>query len=237
MIRFSVVLALSLALATGCQKDKGGDTASGGDDKAKTDGDDSAKPNAARPKEKMDVAPPKAEDLAGYVSDLTGDGKLMAKFETDFGDINCELFEDKAPMTVANFVGLARGLKPFRNPQNGMIQKRPFYDGLVFHRVIPNFMIQGGDPLGVGRGGPGYKFGDEFDSSLKHDKPGILSMANAGPGTNGSQFFITEKPTPHLDGRHTVWGQCEEIDIIKKIAREGQQNKVTIQRVVISRGG
>ena len=140
-------------------------------------------------------------------------------FETTQGKLTCELFEKKVPMTVANFVGLARGLKPFKDPKTNETVKRPFYDGLIFHRVIPDFMIQGGDPLGVGTGDPGYRFADEFDPTLRHDKPGILSMANAGPGTNGSQFFITERPTPHLDDRHTVFGACKEADVIKKITR------------------
>jgi peptidyl-prolyl cis-trans isomerase A (cyclophilin A) len=166
-----------------------------------------------------DVRPPVAADLEGYLKDIKGKGPLKAIFDTTQGKLTCELFDKKVPMTVANFVGLARGLKPFKDPKTGETAKRPFYDGLIFHRVIPNFMIQGGDPLGVGSGDPGYRFGDEFDPSLRHDKPGILSMANAGPGTNGSQFFITEGPTPHLDDRHSVFGACKEVDTIKKITR------------------
>jgi cyclophilin family peptidyl-prolyl cis-trans isomerase len=118
--------------------------------------------------------------------------KYSATLSTDKGDIVIELFADKAPVTVNNFVFLAR---------------EGFYDGTIFHRVITGFMAQGGDPTGTGRGGPGYRFADEFISSLKHDKPGVLSMANAGPGTNGSQFFITHVPTPHLNNKHTVFGQ------------------------------
>ncbi len=197
-----------------------------------------------------EVRPPMAADLAGYLEGLPGDGPLMAKFVTTAGEINCELYPDKAPMTVANFVGLARGLKPFRNPKTGEVEKRPFYDGIIFHRVIPNFMIQTGDPLGQGTGGPGYTFADEFDPSLVHDQPGTLSMANAGPATNGSQIFITERPTPHLDqarpGRgHTVFGRCRELDVIKKIANvpkaPGSSSRpaenVVIEHLEIYRGG
>jgi len=118
--------------------------------------------------------------------------KYQATLHTEKGDLVLELFADKTPVTVNNFVFLSR---------------EGFYDGMIFHRVIENFMVQGGDPTGTGRGGPGYTFKDEFNSSLKHDKPGILSMANAGPGTNGSQFFITHIPTPWLDGKHSVFGQ------------------------------
>ena len=129
--------------------------------------------------------------------------KYKAHMETDKGMMVIELFADKTPMTVNNFVFLAR---------------EGYYDNVIFHRVIDNFMVQGGDPTGTGRGGPGYKFGDEFDSSLKHDKQGILSMANAGPGTNGSQFFITHGPTPHLNGKHTVFGQVVEgLDVLMSI--------------------
>ena len=130
-----------------------------------------------------------------------------AIFETSEGNIVCRLFEKETPQTVANFIGLAEGTKEFRDAISGKAEKRPFYDGLSFHRVIPQFMIQGGCPQGDGRGGPGYRFADEFHSSLRHNKPGRLSMANAGPGTNGSQFFITHVATPHLDNRHSVFGK------------------------------
>ena len=144
---------------------------------------------------------------------------VQATFETTMGDINCTLFPEKAPITVANFIGLATGTKDWKNPANGAtVHNRPLYDGTVFHRVIPNFMIQGGDPLGNGTGGPGYSFKDEF-SDLTFDQPGRLAMANSGPNTNGSQFFITEVPTPHLNGKHTIFGQCEDLDVVKKIAR------------------
>ncbi len=129
--------------------------------------------------------------------------KYTAHMETDKGTMVIELFADKAPKTVNNFVFLAR---------------EGYYEGIIFHRVIANFMVQGGDPTGRGSGGPGYKFGDEFHPSLKHDKQGILSMANAGPGTNGSQFFITHGPTPHLNGKHSVFGQViEGLDVLMSI--------------------
>ncbi len=140
-----------------------------------------------------------------------------AIFNTTAGQITCTLFPEKAPMTVANFIGLATGTKDWTNPSSGAkMHGKPLYDGTVFHRVIPGFMIQGGDPLGNGTGDPGYKFKDEF-SDLTFDQPGRLAMANSGPNTNGSQFFITEVPTPHLNGRHTIFGQCDNPDIVKKI--------------------
>jgi peptidyl-prolyl cis-trans isomerase A (cyclophilin A) len=167
-----------------------------------------------------------------------------AVFETTQGKIVCRLFEKEAPNTVANFIGLAEGTKEWTDPKTGQKVKRRFYDGLIFHRVIPEFMIQGGDPKGDGTGGPGFQFADEFSPALRHDKPGRLSMANSGPNTNGSQFFLTEKPTPWLDGRHTIFGEVVEgLDIVGKIARvpktqDGRDRPLTdvvIKKVTILR--
>jgi len=149
--------------------------------------------------------------------------KYKASMETDKGTMVIELFADRTPKTVNNFVFLSR---------------EGYYDGVIFHRVIANFMVQGGDPTGTGTGGPGYKFGDEFDPSLKHDKQGILSMANAGPGTNGSQFFITHGPTPHLNNKHSVFGQVVEgLDVLMSIPARDPNNRnapaVKIIRVTI----
>jgi cyclophilin family peptidyl-prolyl cis-trans isomerase len=142
-----------------------------------------------------------------------------ALFETSLGNITCTLYPDKAPATVDNFTGLATGTKKWTNPVSGATKEHtPLYDGTIFHRVIPNFMIQGGDPAGNGSGDPGFKFKDEF-SDLRFDQPGRLAMANSGPNTNGSQFFITEVPTPHLNGKHTIFGQCDNLELIKHIAR------------------
>src|SRR6187399_1944215 len=144
----------------------------------------------------------------------------QAHFVTSEGNFTIQLFENEAPNTVANFVGLAEGTKEFTDPKTGQKVKRPFYNGLIFHRVIPDFMIQGGDPEGTGRGGPGYKFADEFHPSLKHTKAGFLSMANAGPNTNGSQFFVTVAATPWLDNRHSIFGEVTEgYDVVEKISK------------------
>jgi len=169
---------------------------------------------------------------------------IYAHFDTTLGKFTVRLFEKEAPKTVANFVELAEGSKEWRHPATGERKKAPFYDGIIFHRVINGFMIQGGDPLGQGTGGPGYNFADEFHPSLRHDRAGILSMANAGPNTNGSQFFITLAPTPHLDRRHSVFGEVVEgLDIVKRIGAvpTGRQDRpvtpVVMNRVTIERVG
>ena len=158
------------------------------------------------------------------------DDGLYAKFVTSKGEIITTLEFEKTPLTVTNFVGLAEGTKEFKDSK-GRTSGR-YYDGLTFHRVIPKFMIQGGCPLGSGTGGPGYDFPDEFDPNLKHDRPGILSMANAGPGTNGSQFFITHVPTPHLDGKHTVFGHVVVgQDVVNAIQKGDKIERLEIIRV------
>ena len=145
---------------------------------------------------------------------------VHALFTTTEGSFKIRLFDQEVPNTVANFAGLAEGTKEFTDPKTGQKAKRPFFDGLIFHRVIDGFMIQGGDPLGTGTGGPGYKFADEFSPKLRHTKSGLLSMANAGPNTNGSQFFITLAPTPWLDNKHSIFGEVVEgMDVVEKIGR------------------
>src|SRR5271165_2678037 len=142
-----------------------------------------------------------------------------AIIETSVGNMTCTLFPDKAPIGVQNFIGLATGTKDWKTVKGVTKHGVPLYNGTIFHRVIPNFMIQGGDPAGTGAGDPGYKFKNEVSSDLTFDAPGRLAYANAGPDTNGSQFFITEVPYPSLNGHYTVFGQCQDIDIVKKIAR------------------
>ncbi len=145
-----------------------------------------------------------------------------AVLDTSMGRITCRLFDKQAPITVANFIGLAEGTKPWTDPvSKEKMTGKPFYNGTTFHRVIPEFMIQGGDPTATGTGDPGYMFEDEFDPNLNFDVPGRLAMANSGPRTNGSQFFITEVPTTHLDQKHTIFGQCDQpsISVVSAIAR------------------
>ena len=172
----------------------------------------------------------KGSDKTGG-SDASLPAGLFARLETARGTIVLRLFFEQAPMTVGNFVGLAEGRMPSRDPRSGEIRKHPFYNGLVFHRVIADFMIQGGDPTGTGSGGPGYLFPDEIVPGLRHDRPGILSMANAGPNTNGSQFFITHKATPWLDGRHTVFGEVfQGQEVVDRIQVGDRIRKISIVR-------
>jgi peptidyl-prolyl cis-trans isomerase A (cyclophilin A) len=171
-----------------------------------------------------------------------GKGPLTATIETTLGTFTCELFDKKSPKTVANFVGLARGTRPFCDENTKKWEKRPFYDGLTFHRVIPGFMIQGGDPRGVGMGGPGYKFDNEDLPDLVFDKPGIMAMANAGRNTNGSQFFITEAPQPPLNHGYTIFGQCDPVSLVAKIAgvqrspNDKPATDVVMKKVTIAHG-
>jgi peptidyl-prolyl cis-trans isomerase A (cyclophilin A) len=165
-----------------------------------------------------------------------------AIFETSQGNIVVKLLEKEAPKTVENFIGLAEGTKEFTDESTGKKLKKNFYDGLVFHRVIPQFMIQGGCPQGTGRGGPGYRFADEFHPSLNHSRAGKLSMANAGPGTNGSQFFITVAATPWLDNKHSIFGEVVEgQDVANKISNlprdsnDRPKTPVVLQKVRIER--
>jgi peptidyl-prolyl cis-trans isomerase A (cyclophilin A) len=176
--------------------------------------------------------------LAGILRADAAERKLSdgvyAEFDTSKGKILVQLEYEKTPLTVANFVGLAEGTKNYsKTPGDApKAQGKPFYDGLTFHRVIADFMIQGGCPLGTGTGDPGYKFRDEFDPSLKHSGPGTLSMANSGPATNGSQFFITHKATPWLDGKHSVFGHVVEgQDVVNKIEKGDKINSIKILRI------
>jgi len=179
----------------------------------KTDSKESKAASKADKKEKKSKAAKSKDDKKGK--------EMIAVFETNKGTFKIKLFADKAPKTVETFVGLAEGTKEWTDPKTGNKVKKPFYDGLKFHRVIPNFMIQGGDPLGTGTGGPGFRFEDEFPAGAPtHNKPGILSMANAGPNTNGSQFFVTVASTPWLDGKHTVFGEViEGMDVVDGISK------------------
>ena len=167
----------------------------------------------------------------------------IAHFTTSEGNFSIQLFDDLAPKTVANFTGLAEGTKEWTDPRTGKKSTAPYYNGTIFHRVIDGFMIQGGDPLGQGTGGPGYKFADEFHPKAKHTKAGILSMANAGPNTNGGQFFITLDATPWLDNKHSVFGEVVNgMDVVRKIgstqtSKPGDRpvKPITIQSVTIER--
>jgi peptidyl-prolyl cis-trans isomerase A (cyclophilin A) len=180
--------------------------------------DSSAAP-AAKP---ATTAKPSAAAKPAVHPAATAPTKPTAIIMTTVGNMTCTLFPDKAPIGVANFTGLANGTKDWKNPQSGAtMHNKPLYDGTIFHRVIPNFMIQGGDPAGNGSGDPGYKFKNEVSDDLLFDKPGRLAYANSGPDTNGSQFYITEVATPHLNGKYTIFGQCDDatVVLVKQIAR------------------
>jgi peptidyl-prolyl cis-trans isomerase A (cyclophilin A) len=185
------------------------------------------------------VRPPTKADLDVYLKAIPGPGDVLATIRTSEGTLHCDLFPDRAPIAVANFIGLATGKKAWTNPKGDVESGKPFYDGLTFHRVIPDFMIQGGDPEGRGIGGPGYKFDDEVTNAAFG--PGTLAMANAGPNTNGSQFFIMENTRGDLAPHHTVFGHCAELDVVKRIARvprdqgDRPKSQVTITKITFSR--
>ncbi|MHB8420251.1 MAG: peptidylprolyl isomerase [Myxococcales bacterium] len=183
----------------------------------------------------------KAPTPEKLMADVAKGKDLYATFDTSMGTIVCKLFTKDAPKTVENFVGLATGAKPWKDPASGQAMAgKPLYDGTIFHRVIPNFMIQGGDPLGKGVGGPGYQFEDEFQSGKTFDHPGILAMANSGPNTNGSQFFITQVPTPWLNNHHTIFGEVvsgqEVVNAIATANAPGSRPdpQITLKKLTIS---
>ena len=193
-------------------------------------------------------APPNADDplkgsftLADATKNVKGTGALVAKIETSMGSVDCRLFDDKAPITVANFIGLATGERTWKDPASGKWVNKPAYDGTTFHRVIKGFMIQGGDPQGTGTGEPGYVIKDEIWEGGKHDRTGLLCMANRGPNTNGAQFFITEEPKASLDGKYTIFGECSPPQVIHGIAKvttgvsDKPKTPVVITSVKISR--
>lgn len=204
----------------------------------------------ARPKPapEVPVDAPNGEDpahgkfsLADATAGLEGTGALVATIQTSMGDMRCKLFADRAPTTVANFVGLARGVRPYKSPFTQRWVKKPIYDGTTFHRVIKGFMIQGGDPLGSGTGEPGYVIPDEIWAGSTHDHAGQLCMANRGPNTNGAQFFITDAPVTRLDGKYTIFGECSPTSVVRAIASvpkgdaDRPNEEVRIDRVAITR--
>src|SRR6185436_4300639 len=178
--------------------------------------------------------------LADATTGLAGSGSLVATIETDLGKLDCKLYEDKAPLTVANFVGLARGIRPWKD-SDGKWVKKPAYDGTIFHRIIKGFMIQGGDAKGNGSGEPGYVIPDEVWENAVHDRPGLLCMANRGPNTNGAQFFITDAAAPHLDRGYTIFGECAPEEMVHTIANvevmgERPKTPPKIKSIKIHRG-
>lgn len=198
-------------------------------------------PQAAHPVDDLPDTPSATEKL---LPSPEPNGPTIV-FDTTMGRMVCQTFEKQSPLAVANFIALAQGTKVFTDPSTGSRMTKPFYDGTTFHRVIPHFMIQGGDRLGTGGGDPGFYFADEFDRGLRFDRAGRLAMANSGPNTNGSQFFITEDPVDQLDGKHTIFGQCDahSILIVQSIARvernaeDKPTTPVVINKVTVVREG
>lgn len=189
-------------------------------------------------KEKKENRPPEAQIAAAFAElKLSKGDKLKAVMATSMGEVTCELFPSIAPATVLNFVGLAEGTREWTDPVSGQKTKKPLYDGTKFHRVIKGFMVQGGDPLGTGRGGPGYNFADETWPDVRFDRPGILAMANAGPNTNGSQFFVTDSRPNHLNMRHTIFGLCdlETIRKIMDVETGGPERSTPVKDVVLTK--
>ncbi len=178
--------------------------------------------------------------LSDATQGLSGTGALVATIDTDLGKLECKLFDDRAPLTVANFIGLARGTRPWKDP-DGKWVKKPAYDGTIFHRIIKGFMIQGGDPRGNGSGEPGYVIPDEIWENAMHDRPGLLCMANRGPNTNGAQFFITDAKAAHLDRSYTIFGECSPEEMVHTLASvevmgERPKSAPKIKSIKISRG-
>ena len=239
---------LLLLALTACSKDKEKEaTPAKAPEAAAAKPPEPAKPPeavAAKPPEpaaQPTPPPPAQPELTGWQKAAMEGKDLYATLETSKGTLVVKLFSKDAPKTVANFVGLATGEKEWKDPATLQMTKRPLYNGTIFHRVIPNFMIQGGDPLGQGVGGPGYTFEDEFKSGRVFDKPGILAMANRGPATNGSQFFITVAPTPWLNNHHTIFGEVvknyDVVDKITKVQRDPRDRPlepITLKKVTIS---
>ncbi|WP_317987832.1 peptidylprolyl isomerase [Hyalangium gracile] len=236
---------LLLLALTACSKDKEKETTQAKPPESAATSVKPPEPPQARPPEPpappTTPPPPAQAELTGFQKDAMEGKDLYATLDTSEGTIVVKLFSKDAPKTVANFVGLATGQKEWKDPTTLQMTTRPLYDGTIFHRVIPKFMIQGGDPLGKGIGGPGYTFEDEFKSGRTFEKPGILAMANRGPATNGSQFFITVAPTPWLNNHHTIFGETVKgYDVVEKISKvptsggNAPVTPVVIKKVTIS---
>lgn len=230
--------------AKGSEDSKRSPTGNNGKVIGKAERSNKPRPRPAKPVAKVPATPGDPEQgeftLEEATKGLEGSGPLMAEIVTDHGSLNCELFEDKAPITVANFVGLARGTRAWKD--KGKWVTRPLYDGTKFHRIIKGFMIQGGDPNGNGSGGPGFSVPDEIWEGASHSKPGLLCMANRGPNTNGSQFFILHRKALHLDGGYTIFGDCgpeEAIDKLASVPARGQrpEKPPVIKQIKVQRKG